>query len=172
MLILLLMSLAQTPAVRTPRVSIDGVYNGAYVCATSQTTFKLSLTRVRDGSLAAVFTFYPAPVAPREFTFDLSGTYNVNTRRFQLQPTRWETTSYSEMFPLNGTFEPSGSGGLGQVNGVVVQNGCRVFSANRDRGESARIDSVIAAQKAGTTAGSPQASASLSPQAMPRGKGS
>jgi hypothetical protein len=165
MLTLLFLLLMQTPAVQTTAFSIDGVYNGTYICMATPTAFKLSLTLARDGSLAGVFTFYPKRMAPREFAFDLSGTYDAASRRFQLQPTKWETIEYLVMIPLQGTFEPAGGAGAGQVQGQVLLNGCRSFDALRDRDESARIDRVIAAQKAGTTGAPAPTTASNPPQA-------
>ena len=151
MTLILFFMLAQNARVQSTAASIDGVYNGIYICTQGPTKFKLSLTPANDGSLAGVFTLYPTRLAPREFTFDLSGTYEPTSRRFQLRPIRWETPSNLGMFALSGTYEPTGGGGAGQANGVVAFNGCTTFDGVRDRAESARIVSVIAAQKAGRT---------------------
>ena len=87
--------LAQNASVRSTAASIDGVFNGTYTCTQVGTQvsirFKLSLTSANGGSVAGVFTLYPARLVPREFTFDLSGTYDPASRRFQLRPVRWET---------------------------------------------------------------------------------
>ncbi len=149
--------------------TITGVYNGSYVGEQGPTKFKLSLTQQSNGTLAGVFTFYPLGSSDTtSYTCDIVGRYIQVTRQFQLRGRKWETVAPTNlnMMGMNGTFDPDGGQGAGQISGKMLGRPGPDFEAIRDAAESANMASVtatapprpvIAQQGSQPTAGKPAA---------------
>jgi hypothetical protein len=124
--------------------TIDGVYNGTYICGQGTTDLKLSLEGSPRGNISALFTFYLPPGTQQHgYTYSLRGRYNPQTSKFSLTPVQWETEHPDNfgMVGMNGTASASG------LDGNITGGACRTFHVERNEGESANIAAVIAAQK-------------------------
>jgi hypothetical protein len=137
---------AQAPSAN----SIDGVYDGSYAGDQGPTKFKLTLTFQSNGTLAGVFTFYPpGSSGTTSYTCDIVGRYLQASRLFQLRRCKWETVAPTNlvMMGMNGTFDPNGGQGAGQILGKMLGRPGPDFEAIRNAAESAELASVTAATK-------------------------
>lgn len=134
----------QSTAAAQTVATIDGVYNGTYICGQGTTDLKLSLQGSASGDISALFTFYLPPGTQQHgYTYSLRGRYNPQTSKFSLTPVQWETGHPDNfgMVGMNGTASASG------LDGNITGGACRTFHVERNEGESANIAAVIAAQK-------------------------
>jgi hypothetical protein len=149
-------SSAPAQSVRNPQ--LDGVYNGSYTGEQGLTKFKLTITRQDDNGyhIGSVLTLYvPEGSGTKAYTCDLDGTYVSRGGLLQLRRRKWETAPPSgiDMVGLNGSFNPGGGNGAGQVSGVIGGGRTYKFQAIRDAAESAKIASTTAdAKEAGAPA--------------------
>jgi hypothetical protein len=149
--------------------TITGVYNGSYAGDQGPVKFKLSITQQSNGTLTGVFTLYPTGSAgTTSYTCDIRGRYLQVNRQFQLRGSKWETVGPANlgMMGMNGTFDPDGGQGAGQISGKMLGRPGPDFEAIRDAAESANMASVtatapprpvIAQQGSQPTAGKPAA---------------
>jgi hypothetical protein len=99
---------------------------------------KLRLTSRPDGSISALFRFYPKemPADPRldGYAFSLIGRYNP-TGATQLRPQRWQTARPSGyvVVGMSGRFELA----AGTFRGNISGGGCGAFNVTRDAALSA-----------------------------------
>ena len=105
--------------------------------------------------------YLPEGSGTNAYTCDLNGNYISRGGLLQLRRSKWETAPPRgiEVLGLNGSFNPGGGNGAGQVSGII--GGARVykFEAIRDPAESAKI--------ASTTADTKEAGAPATPVARP-----
>jgi len=137
------------PAQLAPSPTITGVYNGSYAGDQGPIKFKLSITQQSNGTLAGVFTFSPpGSSGATPYTCDVVGRYLQGNRYFQLRRTKWETVAPTNlrMMGMNGTFNPDGAQGAGQISGKMLGRPPGPnFEASRNAAESANLASVTAA---------------------------
>jgi hypothetical protein len=127
--------------------TITGVYNGSYAGDQGPVKFKLSITQQSNGTLTGVFTLYPTGSAgTTSYTCDIRGRYLQVNRQFQLRGSKWEPVSPANlgMMGMNGTFDPDGGQGAGQISGKMLGRPGPDFEAIRDAAESANMASVTA----------------------------
>jgi len=126
---------------------IVGVYHGSYAGDEGPINFKLSITRQNNGTLAGVFTLYLTEgTDTKAYICDFSGPRRGN-RTFQLIRGKWENLppSGAEIAAgMNGSFDPAGGNGAGQISGTMRVRPGPKFDAVRDPVESARMASVSA----------------------------
>jgi len=101
---------------------IVGVYHGSYAGDEGPINFKLSITRQNNGTLAGVFTLYLTEgTDTKAYICDFSGPRRGN-RTFQLIRGKWENLppSGAEIAAgMNGSFDPAGGNGAGQISGTM-----------------------------------------------------
>jgi hypothetical protein len=125
---------------------ITGVYHGTYICRRGPVNLTLTLVSVVNGSVEGVFKFHlPANSNPPTASYTLNGKYDPATRKFQLNPVKWEPPEPSGyiMVGLDGELDPKSE----QVSGTITggQGACTTFEATRDKVESAALANHLAA---------------------------
>jgi hypothetical protein len=148
---------ASAPAQPARTAPIDGVYNGSYAGDQGPTNFKLTLTLQGSVTLTGVFTFYPpGGSGTTSYTCDVVGRYIQASRQFQLRRSKWESVAPTNlsMMGMNGTFDPDGGQGAGQIMGKMRDRPSPTFEAIRDAAESAAMAPVIADKQNGSRAAS------------------
>ncbi len=151
---------APAQSVRNPE--LDGVYNGSYTGEQGLTKFKLTITRQDDNGyhIGSVLTLYlPEGSGTKPYTCDLDGTYVSRGGLLQLRRRKWETAPPSgiDLVGLNGSFNPRGGDGAGQVSGIIGGSRAYRFDAVRDAAESAKMASDTADTKEARTPAMPVA---------------
>ena len=139
-----LVSSAPAPAIASSTASaqahadISGVYTGQFRCVLAKFDLKLSVAAGDTGSLTAVFDFSPLGPASgqQQLVFDLRGSYEPNTQKFQLTPVRWETTPPQgyQMVGMSGTYDAADQ----RLNGRFSNPLCGTFHLARDHPQSAQ----------------------------------
>lgn len=115
---------------------ISGTYVGQFRCGIAKFELRLSVSAGNPDSLNAVFNF--SPVFPQDtkqrFVYDLTGTYQLNTRKFQLDPMKWESAPLPgyQMTGVKGKYDPVSQ----RLNGKIDNLFCGAVHLTRDQSQT------------------------------------
>jgi hypothetical protein len=111
---------------------ISGTYVGRFRCGVGDFDLRLSMDGEDPTSLTAVFDFSPVFLqnTQRRFVYDLRGTYELGTRKFQLTPVKWESAPLQgfQMIGMKGAYDPASQRLDGKISNLL----CGKFNLDRE----------------------------------------
>jgi hypothetical protein len=122
--------------------SIQGAWEGRYVCQQGPTGLTLTISGDNPSQLRAIFRFYPVPENPRvpAGEAELTGSFDAAIARLQLKPGRWikRPTGYN-IIGLTGLLSPDGE----SFQGAMDAQGCGAITLTRAREGAPPVEASV-----------------------------